>query len=652
MKTVLTLVILILLALSLPAQIITPQIKANFGVDADLRANYFNGAALTGNDEWFSSGNVGAGKYVIDTSGAAAITSRYTTNPASLNWPIVRTMSFPPFSEVNHDMLIDAVFVRDYHGDDSTVFASGSNKNGQSPGDWSSPVSQSVPDKNEILDVFMHVRRAGILAADTLWMFGGISIENTTGNRYFDFEMYQSDIFFNRSTQSFSGFGPDAGHTSWKFDAAGNVIQPGDIILTAEYSSSSLSMIEARIWVDRQSMAVTPVTFNLAGDFDGAGNGAEFGYASIIPKSAGAFYNGLQSSSNTWGGPFRIVLGNNTITDNYTSRQFMEFAVNLTKLGLDPVTLLGGSTCDRPFNKVLIKTRASTSFTSELKDFVGPFDFFNAAKAKLFTDLPVFCGVFGVSNIKVINPLSTSTYTWSTPDGNFSDLSNPASVFVDAPGTYIVTQKLRPGCPVYAKDTIMVRFDASCGILPASQLNFAGTPINRQVNLSWKPQLTEQVDYYDLARSTDGIHFYSTAKVSPDAFQSAGANLSVINDVQFITSSIVYYRLTIVNKNNERKYSPVIKIDLAAGSVQSSVSILPNPVQDKMKLTIFSATAKNVQVKIFDGVGKLMRTMNNALVPGNTAITIADLDNWHNGIYTVKVLLADELFVKRILLAR
>jgi hypothetical protein len=48
-------------------------------------------------------------------------------------------------------MLIDAVFIRDHHGDDSSVF-SGGNKNGMSPGIWSCPVSQGVPDKNDILD--------------------------------------------------------------------------------------------------------------------------------------------------------------------------------------------------------------------------------------------------------------------------------------------------------------------------------------------------------------------------------------------------------------------------------------------------------------------------------------------------------------------
>ncbi len=149
-------------------------------------------------------------------------------------------MKYPAYSIVNNKLLLDAIFIRDYHGTDSTIFASGASKNGESPADWSCPVAQSVPNKNEILDMMVHVRRAGPSSTDSLWMFGGLSIEDTTGDRYFDFEMYQTDIYYDRATQKFYGYGPDAGHTSWKFDAAGNVIQPGDIIFAADFGGSGL----------------------------------------------------------------------------------------------------------------------------------------------------------------------------------------------------------------------------------------------------------------------------------------------------------------------------------------------------------------------------------------------------------------------------
>src|SRR5436189_2770399 len=234
-------------------QITTPVIKARFGVDADLRANYFNGAVQTGNDDWFNLvATDTSGKAVIDTTGAASIMAGYLTDVSPYPKRMAsfyRGMSKPSFSVVNSRLWLDAVFVRDYHGNDTTVFSVGS-KNGQSPANWT-PTIQSIPDKNDILDMFVHVRRAGPNTTDSLWMFGGISLDNVTGNRYFDFEMYQTDIYYDRPSGKFYGYGPDAGHTSWKFGAAGNITTPGDIIFSGEFQSGTLTKIEARIWVKK-----------------------------------------------------------------------------------------------------------------------------------------------------------------------------------------------------------------------------------------------------------------------------------------------------------------------------------------------------------------------------------------------------------------
>jgi hypothetical protein len=71
MKTYLLFVLILLTnALLVSAQITTPIIKARFGVDGDLRANYFNGAVQTANDDWFNLNAADtSGKGVIDTTG-------------------------------------------------------------------------------------------------------------------------------------------------------------------------------------------------------------------------------------------------------------------------------------------------------------------------------------------------------------------------------------------------------------------------------------------------------------------------------------------------------------------------------------------------------------------------------------------------------
>src|SRR5215470_7571 len=115
MKTILRLLILLLSLqpLRLTAQITTPVIKASFGVDADLRANYFNGFVQSGNDDWFNNGTAGSGLFVIDTNGASKVVAKYLTDVAPYPYrmaSIYRVMSRPTFSINNNRMWLDALW--------------------------------------------------------------------------------------------------------------------------------------------------------------------------------------------------------------------------------------------------------------------------------------------------------------------------------------------------------------------------------------------------------------------------------------------------------------------------------------------------------------------------------------------------------------
>ena len=650
MKTRL-LILIIFLAnwIGASAQITFPVIRGNFGVDADLRSNFFNGLVQSGNDDWFKlPGSVGTGEFIIDTTGAAAILAGYVSNPDSRKLPFYRNMRFNPYTVINNRLLVDAYFVRDYHGDDSTIFAAGSNKNGMSPVDWSCPVSQSIPDKNEILDILLHVRRAGPNTTDSLWLMGGISIENTTGNRYFDFEMYQTDIYYDRSTRQFYNYGPNAGHTRWQFDGSGNMTKPGDIILTAEYSSSALTNVEARIWIDKADLLITPATFNWTGSFDGASNGSQYGYAGILPKTAGAFYTGLQSVSGTWAGAFSLTLGDGSVATTYAARQFMEYSVNLSKLGLDQAQIFGGDDCQMPFRRVIVKSRASTSFTSELKDFVAPFDFFMAPKAQVEATVPMLCDTAGVSRLYVTNPIPTSIYQWSTLNGNIIGSSTGPSIYVDTAGIYIVKQYLQAGCSVYATDTITIDRLEFCEVLANNLFEFYGVRNNNLVTLTLKLPESNLTSYYNLERSTDGINFEILQRVAV-AETNAGAGIFTYNDNTIVISSQqVYYRVRLFQKDNKQVLTNIVKYQWTKPN-ENFVKITPNPVRDNMNLQILSTSCNKAVVYIYDQMGKIIDKTIVVLQKGNNVFTLDILKNKPVGFYQAVVYSGGNVFTQRLL---
>ena len=636
MKKFLHLAVLLLFSSLLTAQITTPVIKANFGVDADLRANFFDGFIETGNDDWFNNGTPGTGQFVIDTNGAAKMMARYAVDPSFRKLPFFRTMRVPQLSVINNRLWLDAVYIRDYNGQaggDSTAFVI-SNKNGDNPASWDGGVT-SVLDKNDISDMMIHVRRAGPSKTDSLWFMGGISLQGTTGNRYFDFELYQTDIFYSRTTGKFSNYGPDEGHTSWEFDASGNIIKPGDVIFTAEYSSSSLSFLEARVWVNKNALSITPATFDWAGDFDGASTNSQFGYANIRPKSAGHYYSGLQSGNGTWAGPFGFIDGGNNLLTTYSNRQFMEFSVNLTKLGLDPITLLGGYACGLPFRRILVKTRSSTSFEAELKDFIGPFDFFVTAPVEALADVPMYCGVMGASTISVMNPLPSSVYTWSTLDGRIVGNNVGPSINVDTAGTYVVSQQLLDGCSTSSVDTVRIIFDSTCTTLKNIFVNVNGTLANRKSHLKWNTVANDLIHYYDVERSTDGKTFETVRRIYSSNSGSSAASYTFDEDVSALKASVFYYRLRAKQRDNEVAYSKIVK--LVSERSNEDFRIYPNPAQ---KFTVLSVTVPRrveATINVLDRAGKPVYRAKHWLVEGTNDITIDEIAKWPAGLYLVQV---------------
>jgi len=666
MRTIL-LLILLLTSIFAGAQITTPVVRANFGVDGDLRANYLTSIGITGSgDDWFPDGTVGAGRHVIDTTGAANIIKGYNTDASP--WPrrmatFFRGMSLPTFTVFSNRLWLDALYVRDYHGTDTTVYTSGADKNGMSPAFWSGGI-QGIPDKNDILDIMMHVRRAGPNTTDSLWMFGGISLVNTTGNRYFDFEMYQTDISYDRVSQHWYGYGPDEGHTSWKFDAAGNITSPGDIIFNGEFQSTNvLSNIEARIWVKRSDwQTITPTAFSWGGLFDGASSGSLYGYASITPKVAGTFYTGLGSPSTTWSGPFGLVLQDNslqftnpapasTTNGKYTQSQFIEFSVNLTKLGLDPVTTFGTDVCGTPFNRLVVKTRASASFTAELKDFVAPIDLFLAPRAEALADVPIFCGSMGVSQIQVQNPSASSVYTWTTPDGHIVGSSTGPHIVVDSPGHYMVTQRLSAGCNPYAYDTVAIVYDSTCGVLDATILDFKGTINNNITRLDWTIADNQNVSYFEIERSFDGKTFNVANHTNADGQIKSSASYAAYDNLDHLSlPNAVYYRLKIVKINGGVSYSQVIRIPI--GSSLTKLSIIPNPVHDIMQMAINVSSNGSVDVHMFDMSGKIVRRMKANVQSGVNVISFDQLSRLQQGMYVVAVYTGDEVLRQTIVLVK
>jgi hypothetical protein len=304
-----------------------------------------------------------------------------------------------------------------------------------------------------------------------------------------------------------------------------------------------------------------------------------------------------------------------------------------------------------PFRRVLVKTRASTSFTAALKDFVGPFDFFLAPRVKVQSDITSKCGLMTIGQINITNPVSTSTYTWTTTDGHIASYNPDNSIIVDSVGTYIVTQRLQSGCSAYASDTIAVTRNSLCYVLQNSINDFTGKIYKNRVLLNWSTASNLEVEYFEIQKSTDGLSFASLHIVKKQFSSNDILDYHSTDDVNTSGDDFVYYRLKTVGENGQVTYSKVVRLFIGEKE-KRTVSITPNPVRDIIGLNISSTTDETIRVSIYDFAGRQMKTVHSEIQKGKSNLKISDFQSWPGGIYSVKVLLGNNLFIKKMVLMK
>jgi hypothetical protein len=485
--------------------------RSNFGIDADTRAGYSKyGVNSNSGDDWFAGTGI-AGKGVIDTFNASYYREQLKNNK---NITFGQTKLLPAFAQSGGNLWLDGGYMRDncaLNGQDPTTFGP-SAKNGENPKNWKC-YADGVPPKDDIIDTYFHLRRAGSSITDSLWLFAAMSTMATDGDRYLDMELYKNDFSYNASKGKFTSAGLSQGHTEWLFDPLGNILQTGDLIITITYpQSTDIPEIDVRIWVSRITTLIKPALFNF-GDFDGSG----FGYVSLVPKNAGTSFgaaianvSSTTSKDSTLAAPWGTLSTSGTWSANYSSLQFIEVGLNLSSIGIDPALYNGISNpCGGLFNCILFKARASHSFTANLHDFAGPI-YFDPVTTSSLTSLLNFSANTDtltcskpVGTLTVSNSSQFGVYNWSTLNGNIvSSSSDGSSIRVKKSGLYTVTAQLATGCPVAGVATVFVPTDslppvatADIGLTPSGDVQLLGgdpvasnflTPFGKSKGLQWE----------------------------------------------------------------------------------------------------------------------------------------------------------------------
>lgn len=186
-------------------------------------------------------------------------------------------------------------------------------------------------------------------------------------------------------------------------------------------------------------------------------------------------------------------------------------------------------------------------------------------------------------------------------------------------------------------------------VLPVQILSFTGVQKSSfLVNLKWTIIAEKEVDHFEIERSTDNSSFIKAVVINQPVAVNIQQNFSAIDDISAVSSNILYYRLKVIGKSGEIKYSNVLVI--RSDYVNTDIVVSPNPSTDIATIKFYAPKDGEVVVYLYDNAGKTIVTQKQKVSKGSNTIELRNLNKFSSGIYEIKLNVAGESFHKKLLI--
>ena len=152
--------------------------------------------------------------------------------------------------------------------------------------------------------------------------------------------------------------------------------------------------------------------------------------------------------------------------------------------------------------------------------------------------------------------------------------------------------------------------------LPVNFILFDTRCNGNSVVLSWKTAQEVNSHYFSVERSTDGLQWTVLGNVA------AAGNAAVETAYSFADNAPAgndYYRIAEYDLDGKVQFTKVLH---TACGVQDAFKIWPNPVDDRLYVSMVVAAGGEVIIKLFDGKGALVRIQRAVLQPGNNLLSV------------------------------
>jgi hypothetical protein len=187
--------------------------------------------------------------------------------------------------------------------------------------------------------------------------------------------------------------------------------------------------------------------------------------------------------------------------------------------------------------------------------------------------------------------------------------------------------------------------------LPVQLLSFTGNYHNQATQLNWETENEQNFDHFEIERSNSGSSYARIgSKLSMNG--SGRQSYQFTDDLAQINGVVFYYRLKIVDKDGQFRYSNIIMIRKESKAIRSIV-LNPNPVVNGMaNLRLTTSRNDVVTLRVMDMNGRVVAQQENKVYEGNNSISISNLDRLQAGVYLLQLANNDELTTIKFNIAR
>lgn len=176
--------------------------------------------------------------------------------------------------------------------------------------------------------------------------------------------------------------------------------------------------------------------------------------------------------------------------------------------------------------------------------------------------------------------------------------------------------------------------------LPLQLISFSANKIDDIIKLKWTTASEKNIRHFVLEKSYDGKVFSSLTTIASK--QSGGRNDYDYNDTQENKNDI-YYRLKIVDNNEETGYSQVVKTADAIAS--NAINVYPTMINanENIYVSIESEKDQEVIVELYNVSGRLIARDRRSIIKGANRFDLSALDIDDKGYVYIRVSLQNEM---------